>query len=56
MGGFCRCAKRATPRSFPVMIDLPPKALEELLNKARSISTLVPIPYTASAPVVNAVP
>ena len=53
--GFCRCAKRATPRSFPVMIDLPPKALEELLNKARSISTLVPIPYTASAPVVNAV-
>ena len=54
--GFCRCAKRATPRSFPVMIDLPPKALEELLNKARSISTLVPIPYTASAPVVNAVP
>ena len=31
--GFARCAKRSAPRSFPLLCELPPSALGEMLGK-----------------------
>ena len=49
--GFARCAKRSAPRSFPLLCELPPSALGEMLGKFPAMRQ--PLLAYASAPAVQ---
>ena len=49
--GFMRCAKRSAPRSFPLLCELPPTALAELLAKFPAMRQ--PLVAYATAPAVQ---
>ena len=49
--GFMRCAKRSAPRSFPLLCELPPTALTELLAKFPAMRQ--PLVAYATAPAVQ---
>ena len=49
--GFARCAKRSAPRSFPLLCELPPSALCEMLGKFPAMRA--PLLAYASAPAVQ---
>ena len=48
--GFMRCAKRATPRSFPVLCEMPAAPLQEMLTKFPALRE--PLRAYAAAPAV----
>ena len=50
--GFMRCAKRATPRSFPVLCEMPAAAMREMLQKFPALKE--PLRAYAAAPAVSA--
>ena len=50
--GFMRCAKRATPRSFPVLCELPAAKLAEVVAKFPAMRE--PMRAYANAPAVAA--
>lgn len=53
--GFMRCAKRATPRSFPVLCELPPAALGETLAKFPALREPLRA-YSAAPSVAQGIP